>query len=674
MPNPGNINILVSVQNKASQPLRQVRKDVTDFRDELVKFNRRLFTASALLATFTMGFRKAFQLAAVGADFDMFRQQFNKTFGSDYFKVLRDASQYTMDSMSIMKLAIQNHARGLTKYEQQRIFTLSVGAAKLLGTSTADAAQKMSQAFQTMSASGLKQFMVALNINNQYKNMELMINKLTKGWNAAGKSSENFRKFALRELEIALGELSMQAGDAKTMFMVLGAGMDSFRQTVGNFLARALAPAASKLGRFIWDIVDKLRQKLDATGKAANVLRQNLINFIQTVGGVISAGTVFLGVFSMMGLIASTLGVSIGSIVGSMTLFGIALKHVKDHSKGWLDALANIGAELKAYYQAFTSFKDGWITLSGTVVDKLKMLDRETQTRIWRMIEVVVVLRKTWSGFVDGIKAGFAPLLWIFDKIKAMLGSGKATGFGSKTLDKWQTAGKVAGVGMVGLIGLFTALKGFKGLFSVLGKIPIVGKLFRGRQPTGSMFDPIYTKIVNFPGLAMGAAGSIGAKGMSWIGGLMGQLGRFLISPPVLATIAAIALPLVAYYMFDKLGLHDKMANWLTSKTQGEEQRIATGNVRTGDQAKKEYYRMLRQTGSSWEDSDQQRRFQNLLVETNSMGFKQGVIDVDRLVQAMNDNKVTSKEGSQLISDTIKLMIAAGWKPRLENGKPNARN
>jgi len=437
-----------------------------------------------------MGFKKAFNMAEVGSQFDFFRQQFNKTFKAGYLRDLHAATKGTMDAMSMMQVALQNHARGLSDMENKKIFTLSVGAAKLLGTSTADAAKRMSKAIHGLSVTGMQQFFVALNTNNQFKNMDLLIKRLTKGLNAAGRQTALFRSTALKELGKALAEVSAQTGDTRTFFMQWQESVKSMRQVLGAFLAKALLPLASVVSKMTWDTFFKFDQVLGSTSKKFKMLRNGFVDFIQMGAGVLGMGAAITGGLSMMALAASTLGVSFGTITGFLTMFLVGLKAVKGENRSWLQFLADVGTELKFYYQAFTTYRDGISTFSADVVDRVAHMSDSAQNRIMFISKALVLARVAMNGFVDGIKKGvdfiavFAEKLGVWDS--------KTKQF-TKTAETWaKRIGQVAGV-----LALVMGVKAGAGMMrGLLGKIPVVGKFFggSGRTPKGTANDPIYTK------------------------------------------------------------------------------------------------------------------------------------------------------------------------------------
>lgn len=552
MAGPSSVNIIVSVKNQASAPLKQVKKDFTDLRGELVKFNRNLFTASAVYASFSQGFARAFKMAELGAQFDFFREQFNKTYGSSYLTTLRTATQGTMDATSMMQVAIQNHARGLKKAETEKVFGLSVGAAKLLGTSTADAAKRMSHALAGLSVSGMQSFFVALNTNNQFKNMGLIMQRLTKGLNMAGRNTELFRKTALAELTRALGEVSASGGDALTMFMMMRTAFSDMQRVVGAFISRALAPLLKKMATGLFSVFDRLNAVLDDTKKEFDGLRKGLVDFIQVGGGFLISATAIAGALSLMGIAAATLGVSFGNIFGLFSLFAIGMRAIKGPSDSWLETLANIGVVLKFVWQAFSTYKNGVSTFSRDVTDRISGMSEKSQNRILLIAKAFVLAREAIDGFVDGVKTTFN----YATKIAAMFGlwDTKTKQFTESTAFLANNLGKVAGI----LATLFVAKKGLGavlgGVGGVLGKIPGIGNVF---QRGASAANPLWVQSVDS---ALGAAGGLGASAniLKGIGAVLGVAG------------AGVAGYQFGTFLNDKLGLSDSISNLGLGANSGE--------------------------------------------------------------------------------------------------------
>lgn len=401
-----NINIVISLKNQASAPLKEAKKDFGDFRNSLVQFNRRLFTAAAVYQTFHGVFAKAFDMAEVGADFDFFRQQFDKTFDSGYLKTLRTASKGTMDAMSMMQIATQNHARGLKQADTEKIFTLSVGAAKLLKTSTVDAAKQMSKALQTLSVSGMQQFMVALNTNNQFKNMDLMLKRLTKGLNAAGMETNNFRKNALRELELALGSISAESGDAKTLFMSWSAGITSLRDIVGSLLSRALAPLMVTLVKLTWDIFDKLDDVLNNVSSKMKIFKAGLVSVVQYGGAIIGTLTAVAGAFSLLTIVCSALAIPVTAVIAGIGFLALGLKFMKDMSGGWIETFSNIGTTLEFWWKALSTYDAETGKMHGTqdLVDRIQNMSPGLRGAVVTIGEGFSLASVAIRSFNDGLK------------------------------------------------------------------------------------------------------------------------------------------------------------------------------------------------------------------------------------------------------------------------------
>lgn len=497
-----NINIVISLKNQASGPLKEAKKDFGDFRNSLVQFNRRLFTAAAVYQTFHGVFAKAFDMAEVGADFDFFRQQFDRTFDSGYLKTLRTASKGTMDAMSMMQIATQNHARGLKQAETEKIFTLSVGAAKLLKTSTVDAAKQMSKALQTLSVSGMQQFMVALNTNNQFKNMDLMLKRLTKGLNAAGMETNNFRKNALRELEIALGGISAQSGDAKTLFMSWSAGITSLRDIVGSLLSRALAPLMVTLTKLTWDIFDKLDDVLNNVSSKMKIFKAGLVSVVQYGGAIIGTLTAIAGAFSLLTLVCSALSIPITAVIAGIGFLALGLKTMKNMSGGWIEAFSNIGTTLEFWWKALSTYDEKTGKMQGTqdLVDRIKNMSPGLRGAVVTIGEGFALASVAMHSFTGELSAMWDTIKSIgksvyLDKILGFLFNTKQFGNGAQAFAKIAGAttagaaiGGVAGAPFGGIGALPGAIAGgLMGGFGEIGRINAGGKTAEGSIPMSDL-------------------------------------------------------------------------------------------------------------------------------------------------------------------------------------------
>lgn len=552
MASPNKINILISVQNRASGPMNKAKKDVRSFRDELVQFNRRLFTASAVYATFSQGFKKAFDMAGVGAQFDFLRQQFNKTFSPEYLTTLRKVSAGTMDAMSMMQLAVQNHARGLKKAETEQIFGLSVKAAKLLGTTTSDAANRMSRALHGLSVTGMQQFMVALNTNNQFKNMNLLIGRLTKGLNAAGKQTDVFRKIALRELNLAMATVSANTGDAKELLMAWKASLDSVRQVIGSFIARAIAPLGAAMSRLNWDVFDKFNSILDAGTPKLKSMRDGLVDFAQIGGSILATAAGLTGGFSLLFLATGPLNLSIMGIVSAFTLFSAALKGAKGENRSWLQFLSDVGTELKFYWQAFTSYKDGVSTFSGEVINRLSQMSEQSRNRIIFIAKGFVLARSALNGFKMGVQSAMDVLSKFFNKFGLFADKQKQF---SKNWDKTaQHLGALLGIlGVAGAAtyGAFKVAKMVKG---------IGGSVFGGAKRGASALRPLYVFSVN----SLATMGGMGKGMVGVLGGFVGKLGTIAkMLAPLLGKLGLLAgVGYGSYKIAGAMGM-TKLGNWI---------------------------------------------------------------------------------------------------------------
>ena len=659
MPSPNNINILISVRNKASAPIREARRDLHDFRDELVKFNRRLFTASAVYATFSQGFRRAFDLAGVGAEFDFLRTQFNQTFGSSYLKTLRNASKFTMDATSMMQISLQNHARGMKKFETQKIFTLSVGAAKIMGTTTSEAAKKMSKAFNDLSVSGLQNFFVALNTNNQFKNMNVIINRLTKGLNSAKLSAANFRRIGIEELTKALGQFAVNTNDTLTLFMMTKAGFDDLRKVSGAFISRAINPLLAKISLLNFKAFDRLNDALDDSKDKFGRLRLGLVDFLQVGGSTLAGSVALVGGLSLLALIASTLGVTFGAITGVLTLFTIGLKAAKGENRSWLEFLADVGAELKFYFQAFSTYKDGISTFSKDVTDRLSQMPEATQNRILFIAKAFVLARVAINGFTEGVKNTVDWITKVLSKIG--LWDSKTRQFSETTESLVKGIGKIAGV----LAVVLGAGAGLKTIGSVIGRIPVIGGLLQKIPGIGGAFGgegafgrrghdfskPLYVmdvtggigklsgvlgKVLGFGALAKGGLLAGAAFGGYKLGSYIDSSWKEILGKAPSEYLADMVAPTSNGFQADKMMSGGQIANQLNALDIG--------------------------------DSEAKNRRQELMNQVSSLKSVGGKVDEDSIRQITRDQTLTGKEVVFLLGKIERAIKDA----KMRSGKMNS--
>lgn len=532
MAGPAHVGILISVQNRASHPLRRVKHDLKDFRNELVRFNRNLFTASAVFATFAMGFRRAFRMTDIGTQFEFIREQFVRTFGADYIQTLRQASRFTVDSLSLMRTSIENHARGMSKFQTEKILTLSVGAAKLMGKETGEVFRQISHIFQTADVSGAKTFLQALNVNNQFKNMTLLIGQLTKGLNAAGMNAEVFRKMFLAGLAKDMLQFVDAGENSIQVMMMLKASTKSLTQTVGGFLSRAMGPLLKQMAIFNFDILAKMEKLLFGTSRRLTDMRDGLVDFIRVSGGLAAAATAALGGLSLISLASATLGFQLRTLIGVISALSIIFKAAKGTQRSWGEALADLGTELRFYFEIFKNYKDGVSSVSGEIRRRFEQLDKGTQERIKNFAKAFVFAKEAMMGFMEGVNGVISRVSNFLSKLGVW--NKEAKRFNQSTLDMAKTIGRVigataiAGSAILGGGALFKMLMGLvkggpKALFNFA-----TGGLFAGKL--GTRTNPMYVR--NADGMGGAAGGLLTGGGLLALKGKIGRpLMKFFVLP-----------------------------------------------------------------------------------------------------------------------------------------------
>lgn len=492
--------------------------------------------------------------------------------------------------------------------------------------------------------------------------MNVLIQKLTKGLNAAGRMTENFRRVALAELSKTLMRFVDTGDNALQVIMMTKASFQDLKSVIGSFLGRAIAPLAKQMAMLNFSIFAKLLPILDGTDSKMRSLRSGIVALTQSIGGLVATIGGVVGGWSLLRLLSATLGFRLSTFAGIVGLLAGAFMSAKDSSKGWMETLADIGAEMKFYFQAFMTYKDGVSTFSRDVATRIGGMSQESQERILMIAKALVQAKEIMLGFFQGLKA---VMTWVGKaattvvdwtlKVAKFFGLIDAKQFSAGRGKLLRGVGMVAGGALgVGLLGNLVA-KAFGRNLNVF-KGGLFGK--RGSSPTRPLF------VID-----------VGGKGAGVAGGLLGKIpgagGSVLKGLGIVGVLGALG---VAVY---------KLTSWLDKKW-GMSTAIGEGLAKIthrpqleGHVGAKKLENILSGkatvSGKRLDISqltEQTRKSLELRSQQMSKGL--GSIDMNLLYKIMEDGVITQKEANRLL-DSIDHKIrldafeAANTKPTAAN-------
>jgi hypothetical protein len=376
---------------------------------------------------------------------------------------------------------------------------------------TEQAATQIINSLRTANLRGLNPFIQGLQkVDNELYNQLKMLQQVTQGWGAQSAKWKQARRIILERLATAYKKLGEAQGDSLEILMRTATSFKNLRMVIGEFVVTAMAPLATAVSKFNEKSFMRLYEVLSDTSGKFKDLKGGVVDLIKVVGGALGTLAALWGSFKILGLFLGTAGISMGGFAGAIMLAALAFSKVRDKSKSWMDVLSKIGTELKVYYEAFTSYSDGWITLSGDTAARFRQMDDPVRQRIWFMVKLLGAAKEALMGFGEGF-------MFIFDSMKKAL-----SWFGlwnEKTKQLSSTFASIAKwTGRIG--GMLAAVYGIRLAAGAIGgglsRIPIVGRMFGGGRRGESPLKPMYVVDVG-GGLGMGR-------------GLVGRAGRGLLS------------------------------------------------------------------------------------------------------------------------------------------------
>ena len=547
------ISIIIEAQNRAAAPLRQVQKQVSTLGMNLKEFNRGLFATTAVIGTFMLGVSKAIEGAKLGAQFSFIRQNFTRTFGPEYLTILQKATRGTVDAMTLMESALRLRTGGVGREETTQLVKMASLIAKLRPEKDpSQVVNELTEAYRKGTPEAFANYFAQLKLSNAYQIQQKMLHMTIKGWGDARMQMALTRRYELKLMNEALEKAAITGNDMLDVVRRTAVGFKNLRMQVGEFVAQAVTPLGGYISDLASSAFDKLYNIMSSTDRRVVSMRTGWINLIKVIGGGLGVLTGLWTGMQLVNFTLTTLGITLGGFTGGLMLAALAIMRLKDSTQTWGEFLADIGTVLKAAWEAFSTYHDGVITLSGAVYARLNKMGPEWQNVAMFIVKGASLLREALRGAAEGFMTIFNGAVKVL-KVFGLLGDHT-----KQMSSMWMTLAKWLGRGA----GALAALYGLKlaGGALGLGRLPIIGRFFggaggggkRGESPERPLFvqevgqlisggKGIYQYIKGLfaprptMGTARGSQGELFGPSVAQVGGGMlkrglGSLGRFAAS------------------------------------------------------------------------------------------------------------------------------------------------
>jgi hypothetical protein len=317
----------------------------------------------------------------------------------------------------------------------------------------------------------------------------------------------------------------MQMRDLKDIMLSFGDSWDYLKRQIGRFLGAALGPLIDKLSPFLYklgDAIDKLRK----TEKSLVFLAKAVIIATGAIVGLAGA----LGTVRLMVKLLGFAGIGLPGLSTALMIVTGLFVGLTSSADSLIDKLKIFGAFIQGIWQLITSLdtETGFAKMDKSIHDMLKRAGLLTLAqniaRIGSIVKTVVEdsiqAFTKFATFADKVFGGtfrfMKNLLDNFDQAWNIW-------WVSKSITPMQKFVRGAMVVLGGFFAFMVGKKAFGLLQGLLGKIPIIGKLFGGGGPLGggpkgTATDPVYVTPTS-GGLLGGAASMLLPGGMAGIGG-----------------------------------------------------------------------------------------------------------------------------------------------------------
>lgn len=558
-----NLEVIVTVVDKASQPLDNVSRKVRGTGDaakkantDFTQFNRTLFATTAFVGTFVKLFSSLTNAFDQGSELDRLSTQFERVLGpkGNLFNAISGITDASIDKFEAMRQGISLRSLGIAKSTEQvaDIVAKAGVAAKLAGADSAEGIKNYSEFLKDGNVSHL-QFLNLISQTNPALQAQMAI--LSKAGGVMGGVVSTQARLALGQSLLNAAVKGNLKGfrdlrdivlDAKTNFTL-------FKQELGRLLLTALAPLVDKFSQFLLKLsitIDDVRKN----NKHLVFLIKTVVLLTTAVLGLAGA----LGTLRLASMALGSLGFGLPRLMFLLTAMSTLFLGVTNRVDKFTEKLKVFGAFVKGVYQLVSSLntktgiaqidddikelleKNGIMAFAQNVARAISVV----KTVIKDMVDAFKWASKQIDNIFGGIGRRFIDMVSKFKEPWSNWWVNESATPVEKFVRNFAVIGSTVGTIVTGMI--------IKGLLSKLGgafsKIPIIGSLFGGGRnsgPKGTKSDPIYTKDADKIGTGLA-------------GGLFGRFAPGAITESIVKYFKNFIMGLV--FTFESSGLSGVMA------------------------------------------------------------------------------------------------------------------
>jgi hypothetical protein len=498
------IKVVITINDGQTKKLdefeRKVRrsgKAVEQVNDKLLKFNRTLFSTTALVGTLGGAFMGISNLINRGADFSRAEESFRRVFGpkSDVSKMIGNFTDVAVDEVAAMTQAIRlsKNDIGLDSAQISQILAAGAVAAKKANVDTAEGVRLVTEAVRTGNIEALDNLNIINKGGTAFQAYESAIRAAAGTMGPAALAIKR-KSEAVKLLMAETKDYMFGTADLKDQLVGLRNSVTRATARLGEFLGKALAP-----------LTETMKKAADSAAEFFSKMKENKTFLEMTkrvLGAAAAVGTLLVTLASLklivFGLTLATAGIPglIAAVAaGSIFFMGFEKTISKVGS-----ALKTVGSAIAGVFQLVSSFdeKTGLGTMDKKIADLMVSIGLMTKKTdefgnvvydgfLVNLSRGLILTKKLVVGFKDGVvsavNAILTPFKKLIDTVKNLLNMDTGP-WAHGLLDSAESIGKA--------LGIFGAIIGGLKLLKMGGSFISSLNPFSGGSRDGSMSKPFY--------------------------------------------------------------------------------------------------------------------------------------------------------------------------------------